>query len=219
MIIKKFKFYLYDKNTLLKTQQITRHPLKSKIFKTSNNNNEIDFGHFRNFKINKSEISNYFTSNRILKYNSLKNDVSKLKLFFKEFTMEINPILKKKKLNIKKKSFNQTVESVKILRKSLFLKRLIKGRLIKKTKGGFLVSIQGFKAFLPNSQYYINKNSKDKKKNLFLKPILVRILAIKAIKYNFKYSKYKKPINYVLNILVSSKKPMKKLKKKAKDTI
>jgi len=214
MKTKAFDNYLQKDITEIRLTSIERYKLKSSINSYKTNNLEINFGHFKNFKIKKDEAQNYYNSNRIIKNNDLTIDPNNLFLFFKEYTLESHPILKNNNLDSKFKTLNKVHNSVKILRESLLLKKLLKGRIVKEIKGGFIVTILGFKAFLPHSQHCSQKENNAKDSKLLFKPILLKVLAIKVIKSTFNSSTSS---DYFFNIIVSSKRPMENLRKKTEN--
>ena len=211
--MKTFKYYIKNKATELKVPYLEKYKLKSTPQNKKINHLELDFGHFETFKVHKDEIKSYCNYNRIFDAYSLKNNITDLYLFFKEFSLKSHPVLKDTEYKIKQKPFKQIIKSVKVIHKSLLQKKLLKGKIIKEIKGGFIVSIAGFKAFLPNSQHCIQKDTNNLNSKLFFKPILVKVLSVKIVKSTFNTSN---TFNYFLNIIISSKKPMKNFKRKSK---
>ena len=210
--MKIFENYLSKKGSEIKLASIEKYKLKSNMTNSELNNLEFKFGHFKNFKMNKNELNNYLKFNRIIKNSNVY--AKNLFLTFKEYNIENSPVLKNTNLNIKFKTLIKTYNSIMILKKSLLSKKLVKGRIVKEIKGGFIVSILGFKAFLPHSQSHVQKENNEQNFKLFYKPLLLRVLSIKIIKSNFPNPNSS---NYFFNIIVSSKKTMKNLKKKSKD--
>lgn len=222
--INSFKNYIKNNDTLLKILDINNHKLESKVVSIKDNKSQIDFGHFTGFKITTKELVRCFKYNRRL--SILKNNYNivnkKLNFTFKEFSPSGDPLLSNPISKNKIKKFDNKLKSLKYLRKALVYKKLINGRIIKKVKGGFIVSLLGIFAFLPKSHSIINYGKKKRLKRpnikitrFFFNTLPLQILGIKCFK---RYNKNKRSVNYVLNLVVSFKKAFRVIQKYNKKT-
>lgn len=212
--INSFKTYIKTQSTALRISDIRNHKVKGKIILAGSNKLMIDFGHYNNSKITTDEISQYFKANRkvplIINQTDLLNN--RINLNIKEITPQESPVLQNFALQFKSKNFTTKLNSLAQLKRAFVFKKLVHGKIIKKIKGGFLVLLLGFFAFLPTSHFIAYYNSKKRSNNLdltkvhlLLTNIPLEILGIKCLK--------SKSNLYYLNIIVSLKKALKILEK------
>ena len=166
--------YINQNNNLFRICNIRNYRLICKIINLKSNLSTIDFGHYRNFNITFKELQKYFSYNRLLPTLKEKNDLlnNKLNCKLTEISPQGNPIFKNSISNIETVDLSTKVKSLLLLKKAFITKKIVNGRIIKKTSGGFIVAIFGFFAFLPNSHYFVKTKKKRnpridiKKKNI-----------------------------------------------------
>jgi len=199
--------YINKHNTLFRISEIRNYRVRCKIINFQSNLSSLDFGHFTEFKITLKELQKYFKHNRLLPILKDKNDFlnNKLDCTLREISPQGNPIFKNFISKIKLKKFESKIKSLLILKKVFANKKIVNGRIIKRIKGGFIVAILGFFAFLPNPQYFLRsrkKKVKKKLKKIIFSQIPVKILEIKGLQFKSKGIP-KTLINYELNIVIS----------------
>ena len=219
--INSFKTYIKAKSTLLRIPNIRNHKLKGKIISAKSNKLQIDFGHYKNSKVTINELYKRFKCNRriplVINQTDLLNNI--INFTIKEITPQENPILQTPILKLQPANFAAKLDALTQLKRAFIFKKLVNGRIIKKVKGGFLVTLLGFFAFLPTSHFvndYRNKKKRKsivniKKTKLLFNTIPLEILGIKCLKIKSIY-KTKSDVCF-LNIVVSFRKALKILQK------
>lgn len=214
--INSFKIYIKTQSTSIRIFNIRNHKLKGKIISAKSNKLQIDFGHYKNSKITINELDNCFKYNRRISLLANQSDLlnNKINFILKEITPQENPILQNAVL--KPRSFTTKLNSLTQLKRAFIFKKLVNGRIIKKIKGGFLIILLGFFAFLPTSHFVIDyRNKRDnnlniKKTELLFSTIPLEVLGIKCLESK---SILNKSNTYFLNIVVSFRKALKTLEK------
>ena len=147
---------------------------------------------------------------------------SKISLEVKEVTPQESPILKFSRSIHGSKNFTTKLNSLTQLKRAFASKKLVHGRVVKKIKGGVLVMLLGFYAFLPSSHFLIPnasrlyRNLNIKKTKLLATAIPLEILGIKYLTLKPGYNKKK---IFLLNIVVSFRKALDTLNKHRKTLI
>jgi len=216
--INSFKTYIKSQSTSLRIASVNNHKLKGKIISTRSNKLQIDFGHCKNSKITSSELYQCFKYNRRVPLITNQADLlnNKINFIIKEVTPQESPVLQNQILKPRSKNFTSKLNSLTQLKRAFVFKKLVHGRIIKKIRGGFLVILLGFFAFLPTSHFVIDyrnkqyKNLNIKKTKLLFTKIPLEILGIKCLKSK---SIYNKSDIFFLNIVVSFRKALKTLEK------
>jgi len=222
--INSFKTYIKTQSTALRISDIRNHKLIGKLVYSESNLAQIDFGHYNNSKITDKEIGKYFRVNRRLSSTTEQVDLlnSKISLEVKEVTPQESPILKFSRSIHGSKNFTTKLNSLTQLKRAFASKKLVHGRVVKKIKGGVLVMLLGFYAFLPSSHFLIPnasrlyRNLNIKKTKLLVTAIPLEILGIKYLTLKPGYNKKK---IFLLNIVVSFRKALDTLNKHRKTLI
>lgn len=202
--------YINQTNNLFRISNIRNYRLICKIINLKSNLSAVNFGHYRNFNITFKELQKYFSYNRLLPIFKDKNDLlnNKLNCKLTEISPQGNPIFKNSVANIETVDLNTKVKSLILLKKAFLSKKIVNGRILKKTSGGFIVAILGFFAFLPNSHSFVKIKKKRKfrihraKTKKFYSVVPFTILSIRCLQVKSK-SGIKADLNYKLNIVVS----------------
>ena len=203
--------YMNKHNTLFRISNIRNYRLMCKILNLKSNLALLDFGHYTDFKITFTELQKYFYYNRLLPILKNKNAFvnNKLNCKFTEISPQGNPIFKNSILNVEIKDLYSKFKSLVILKKALVRKKVVIGRIVRQVKYGFLVTVLGFFAFLPNRH---NGHNGLKSEIFCYHAIPLRVIEMKLGKVS------KGGRNYV-NIVVSFTKAKKKLLKRRRKSL
>ena len=146
-----FKRYATSNISSMKILAIKSYILRGKIFSTKFIEPQIDFGHYKGFQTTKKELKLCFKYNRQIlikeQISNLKNN--KLNFIFKKFEYDGNPSLINSSLKKPLQEYSNLFESRKGLKRIKMFKKLINGRILRRTKRGLVISILGLQIFLP----------------------------------------------------------------------